>query len=82
MLLRGRAVECFFPPPGEAIEIIAPCRVGATDLGLWLLSQGWGEPDQYATDDYRQAAQAARCAGRGLWRGASPDPSCGNAERH
>jgi endonuclease YncB( thermonuclease family) len=78
-LLRGRAVECLFPPAADATEIVAPCRVGATDLGLWLLAQGWGEPGDYATDDYRRVAHEARCAGRGLWRGAAPDPSCGDA---
>jgi len=69
MFLRGRAIECFFPHADTAVEITAPCRVGKTDLGLWLLSQGWAKPGQYATDEYRKAADGARCARRGLWRG-------------
>lgn len=73
MFLRGRAVECFFPHADTAVEITSPCRVGKTDLGLWLLAQGWGKPDQYATDAYRKAADDARCARRGLWRADESD---------
>jgi len=69
MFLRGRAVECFFPPVDATTKVIAPCRVGQTDLGLWLLSQGWVRIGEYATDEYRATAHAARCAGLGLWRG-------------
>lgn len=81
MFLRGRAIECFFPYADTAVEITAPCRVGKSDLGLWLLAQGWAKPGQYATDDYRQAADGARCAGRGLWRGVdSNGGDCRNPE--
>jgi endonuclease YncB( thermonuclease family) len=76
MFLRGRAIECFYPHADTAIEITAPCRVGATDLGLWLLSQGWAKPGDYATEEYKAAAVDGRCARRGLWRGTKPDPSC------
>jgi hypothetical protein len=76
MFLRGRAVECFFPKVAEADKIIAPCRVGRTDLGLWLLSEGWARPDERATEAYRNASRAARCARLGLWRGAVPDHLC------
>jgi endonuclease YncB( thermonuclease family) len=79
MLLRGRAVECFFPHADTAVEIVAPCRVGTTDLGLWLLSHGWGEPDQHATEEYRRVAREAQCAQRGQWRGTQVDPACPDA---
>jgi endonuclease YncB( thermonuclease family) len=72
MFLRGRAVECYFPRPDGVADITAPCRVGKTDLGMWLLEQGWVKPDAIATDDYRKAARRAECVGRGLWRGISP----------
>lgn len=68
MFLQGRPVECYFPPAGDAVEIVAPCRVGETDIGLWLLGNGWAQPAEFATDDYRQAADAARSAQRGMWR--------------
>ena len=76
MYLRGRAVECYFPPLGDVRQVIAPCRVGRTDLGEWLLAQGWAEPDGNATDEYREAARAARCKRVGLWRGVRSDGTC------
>ena len=76
MFLRGRPVECYFPPLGDVRQVIAPCRVGATDLGLWLLAQGWAEPDGNATDEYRKAAVKARCARRGLYRDTPSDGTC------
>lgn len=82
MFLGGRAIECYFPPVGTEVEVVAPCRVGSTDIGLWLLSQGWGKPDTYATDPYRQAAETARCTGKGLWRGIPPEPDCAGPMAH
>lgn len=76
MFLRGRAVECFFPPPEGATEIIAPCRVGKTDLGLWLLGQGWARPSDLATSEYLTASIAARCVGAGIWRGGGKPEIC------
>jgi endonuclease YncB( thermonuclease family) len=74
MYLRGRAIECYFPDPGDALEVVAPCRVGASDLGAWLLSAGWARPDDLATNDYLAASANAHCAGVGIWRGtARPD---------
>jgi hypothetical protein len=81
MFLRGRAVECLFPRADPGTEIIAPCRVGETDLGLWLLSQGWAVPAEFASEEYKDASRAARCAKRGLWRGSQIDESCPNATR-
>ncbi len=74
--LHGRAIECYFPESAGVTDITAPCRVGTSDIGLWLLSQGWGRPNDLATDDYRSAATDARCAGRGIWRGETPPADC------
>lgn len=68
MFIGGRAVECYFPSIEDVIDITAPCRIGRTDLGLWLAQQGWVMPDDLATDEYRKASEDARCAHRGLWR--------------
>jgi endonuclease YncB( thermonuclease family) len=76
MFLRGRAVECFFPPAEGATEIIAPCRVGKTDLGLWLLAQGWTRPSDLATSEYLTASVGARCVGAGIWRGSGKPAIC------
>ena len=76
MFLRGRAVECYFPPAEGATDIIAPCRVGKTDLGLWLLGQGWAKPSDLATSEYLTASLGARCAGTGVWRGTGKPEIC------
>lgn len=76
MFLRGRAIECYFPEVSDLTDVTAPCRVGQTDIGLWLLSQGWARPNDLATDDYRAAAGAALCAGRGIWRGQAAPADC------
>ena len=74
MYLRGRAVECFFPPVDDIAEVIAPCRVGETDLGRWLLAAGWARTNELATDEYLSTEAAARCANVGIWQGiARPD---------
>ncbi len=76
MFLHGRAIECYFPDGGDVTEITAPCRVGTSDIGLWLLSEGWARPNDLATDQYRSAAGEAQCAERGIWRGQTPPADC------
>ncbi len=73
--LHGRAIECYFPDEGVS-EITAPCRVGTSDIGLWLLTEGWARPNDLATDKYRSAASDALCAGRGIWRGQQRPANC------
>jgi endonuclease YncB( thermonuclease family) len=74
--LHGRAIECYFPESGDVTDITAPCRVGTSDIGLWLLSEGWARPNGLATDQYRTAATGAQCAARGIWRGEKPAADC------
>jgi endonuclease YncB( thermonuclease family) len=76
MFLRGRAVECYFPFSDALVDIIAPCRVGGSDLGAWLLTNGWARTGPLATEDYHAAERSARCAGSGLWRGQQPPGDC------
>lgn len=76
MFLRGRAVECYFPWSGDVEQVIAPCRVGSTDIGEWLLKQGWAETSDLATDAYRAAEHVARCTRAGIWRGEPPPDDC------
>jgi endonuclease YncB( thermonuclease family) len=79
MFLRGRAVECYFPPVEGLAEVIAPCRVGQTDLGLWLLKSGWARTNDLATSDYLTAMAEARCARLGMWRGVERPDFCPGA---
>ncbi|MEJ0096891.1 MAG: hypothetical protein WDM84_01545 [Bauldia sp.] len=79
--LHGRAVECFFPYAEGVTSVIAPCRVGETDLGLWLLTAGWARPGKLATDAYMAAANAAECDRLGLWQGEAPPASCPSSDQ-
>jgi hypothetical protein len=75
--LHGRAVECYFAAPADATsDVAAPCRIGAIDLGTWLLAAGWAKPAARASDAYAAAADSAQCAGLGLWQGDPKPASC------
>ena len=76
MFLHGRAVECLFTYAEGATGIAAPCRVGKTDLGEWLLANGWAIPTDAASDAYRRASARARCTRLGIWRGERTPQSC------
>jgi endonuclease YncB( thermonuclease family) len=74
--LGGRAIECFFLGTDRSNPLVAPCRIGRIDIGLWLVTQGWVKPETSAPEDYREAAEAAHCAGLGLWRGSPHETDC------
>jgi endonuclease YncB( thermonuclease family) len=74
--LLGRPVECSFLGADTSDPLIAPCRVGRTDLGSWLLRQGWAKAAGQASPQYRQAAYDARCADRGVWHGTDERAAC------
>ncbi|MCX5513388.1 thermonuclease family protein [Kaistia algarum] len=74
--IRGLGVECLLSKDGGADSPTIPCRIGKTDLSLWLVGQGWAEPDVDAPASYQQAEKAARCARKGLWLEATPPSDC------
>jgi endonuclease YncB( thermonuclease family) len=74
--LLGRPVECAFLSADRSNPLVAPCRVGRTDLGAWLLTWGWVKVAADAPDDYRRVAAEARCAGLGLWHEAGAERDC------
>ncbi len=76
MFLHGRAIECYYPRIDGVTDITAPCRVGQSDIGLWLLTEGWARPNDLATDEYRKAATEALCDQRGIWRGQRRATDC------
>ena len=45
----------------------APCFLGDTDLGLWVVAQGWAYAAADASADQRAAETTARAERRGLW---------------
>ena len=75
-LIRGRAVECRLAAAETSDPLVAPCRIGAVDLALWLAEAGWARPEENAGDPIQAAALAARCAGRGLWRDGATEAQC------
>ena len=76
MFLHGRAIECLLPSLDDIKQAVAPCRVGSTDLGEWLIRQGWATPDADTTEEYKTAARDAHCDRLGMWRDTDPGPSC------
>jgi endonuclease YncB( thermonuclease family) len=75
MMLRSRAVECFFAADVTDDPVVAPCRTGDTDLSEWLVRQGWAE-NAPNNADFAGTETAARCALRGMWRAEEPQ-GCG-----
>jgi hypothetical protein len=66
--VRALGVECRVSANDPADPIVAPCRIGTTDLGLWLLEQGWAEAAAKAPEGYKQAETEARCLRLGIWQ--------------
>ncbi len=70
-LLRGRALDCDLPEGERGEALTASCSLGATDLGAWLVENGWARAT--AGGPYAELEDAARHAGRGVF-GAGPKP--------
>jgi endonuclease YncB( thermonuclease family) len=60
---QGPAVSCTLQRQGYLC--LLPSKL---DIARAALFNGAGEPSADASDDYRQQAQAARAAHRGIWR--------------
>ena len=56
-------------PEGLIAAICYLAGAGQFDLNAWLVERGWALADRDATEAYVAAEDAARRAGRGLWRG-------------
>lgn len=78
LLLHGRAIECRMSP-SDSGEVTAPCRVGETDIALWLVRNGWARTAAHAPDELKEAEIAAYCAGAGIWRGLTDPDDCAGA---
>ena len=69
-LVGGRDVTCTPVPgadgTGEAVP--ATCTAGGASLGEGMVERGWALADRAAGDPYGALEDAARKAGRGLWR--------------
>jgi len=74
--IRAFGVECRVSASDSTDPAIAPCRIGKTDLSLWMIEQGWAEAAPRAPDGYAAAEKEARCARRGMWQGEGPPADC------
>jgi endonuclease YncB( thermonuclease family) len=53
---------------------MAVCRVSGTDLGEWMVAQGWALAYWRYSTDYVATEEAARRARAGLWAGTFVPP--------
>jgi endonuclease YncB( thermonuclease family) len=74
--IRAFGVECRVAAEDPADPVLAPCRIGKTDLSLWMIEQGWAEAAKRAPEGYAAAEKEARCARRGMWQGEGPPADC------
>lgn len=74
--IRAFGVECRISANETADPVVAPCRIGQTDLALWLVEQGWAQAAKHAPEGYAAAEKEARCARRGVWREVETPPDC------
>ena len=68
-LIRTRAVTCALPKSGAQKDFAARCAVAGTDLSTWLVRQGWATPNEPSEPALAKAAEAAKTARIGIWRG-------------
>jgi len=68
--ISGREVSCVEVDRDRYGRAVSTCSVGDTDLGSWMVLNGWAlEFDRYSDGRYAQAEQAASNAGVGIHSG-------------
>ena len=69
-LAAGRDVICTPAPGAGTSDDAAPgtCTAGGTNLNQAMVESGWALADRATADAYGALEDAARAAGRGLWR--------------
>ena len=67
--IRYRAVSCGSAEAGAKTDYVASCTVGGVDLSVWMVRQGWAKPKPDADKVLADAADAAKVARLGIWRG-------------
>ncbi|MCW1842955.1 hypothetical protein [Prosthecomicrobium hirschii] len=70
--VRGRGLQCTVPEGAREGDFVSACRLGADDVGRWLVRQGWAKA---AGGDLGADETEARRAGLGLWAAAAPTPA-------
>ncbi len=67
--LRGRSLSCAIPPESDRHLVVAACRLGKQDAGLWLVANGWAKAAEGGL--YQAAGMEAREKQLGIF-GAPP----------
>lgn len=73
----GNWVTCIERGRDDSGAVVAVCYaggIGGPDLARWLVAEGWALADPDRGSDYARQEDAARAAGKGLWRGSFVAP--------
>lgn len=73
-LIGERTVTCRWRTKDRYRRPVARCAVGGTDLGGWLVENGWALAYRKYGADYVSQQETARAAHRGLWAGSFVPP--------
>lgn len=72
--IAGRPVACEEKDRDRYGRVVAVCRLGEEDLNAWLVAEGWALAYRRYSMDYVDEEEAARAAGKGVWRGTFVPP--------
>lgn len=73
-LVKGKTVSCELNGRHSYGRPLAHCHVGATDLGAWMMEQGWAMSDPRFDQPYLPQQARAKAAKRGMWSGTFQQP--------
>lgn len=68
-LVKGKRVDCDLNGNHSYGRALGRCRIGATDLGAWMVSHGWAVVDPRFEQTYLPQQAEAKAARRGVWAG-------------
>ncbi len=68
-VIAGRIVSCKELDRDRYRRIVAKCMVGRTDIGGWMVTEGWALAYRRYSIDYVPHEAKARMARKGIWRG-------------
>lgn len=80
-LIGSRPVTCDGRYTDRYHRLVAVCTVGGTDLGQWMVAQGWALAYRRFSEDYVDDEDMARRVKAGLWAGTFVPPWQHRAER-
>jgi endonuclease YncB( thermonuclease family) len=68
-LLRDKTVSCLVIGKDKYRRNLGECRAGSTDIGDWMVRQGWAIAYRKYSERYVAAEEEAHGAERNLWAG-------------